>query len=272
MSTAAPVPARQTRRFEGMSDFKLIASQTRFEQLSFWLNPVGAFFTVGFSTIFLIILGSSSGHSNVSFLHIRLIQYYVAGFIAYGVMSSCYNILAITMVNRREFGLLKRLRLSPAPTWILMAAIFISTMIISVLQIVIMLVVGRFGYSVHGPADLAPFLIALIVGMLSFTAMGMAMSTLIPNADAAGPATSVVFFILLALSGLWFPISNGSGLAKVTSYFPVRPLIEAVDASFNHIPGTGAWAWHDILVVAIWGVAGVIIALRRWQWAPRRMS
>ena len=270
MSTTAPV--RQTRRFEGMNDLKLIARQTRFEQLSFWLNPVGAFFTVGFSTIFLIILGSSAGHSTVNFLGIRLISYYVAGFVAYGVMSSCFNILAITMVNRREMGLLKRLRLSPAPTWILMAAVFISTMMISVLQIVILLVLGRFGYSVHGPASLAPFLVALVVGMLSFTGLGLAMSTLIPNADAAGPATSVVFFILLALSGLWFPISAGSGLAKVTSYFPVRPLILAIESSFNHIRGAAPWAWHDILVVGLWGVGGVIVALRRWQWAPRRMS
>ena len=58
-------------------------------------------------------------------------QYYVPGFVAYGIMSACYNILAIAMVNRREMGLLKRVRLSPVPTWILMAAIFLSSMIIA---------------------------------------------------------------------------------------------------------------------------------------------
>ena len=52
-------------------------------------------------------------------------------------------------------GLLKRLRLSPLPTWMLLAAIFINSMIIAVIQIVLMLLVGRFGYDVHGPHDIA---------------------------------------------------------------------------------------------------------------------
>ena len=66
-------------------------------------------------------------------------------------MAACFNILAITLVNRREMGLLKRLRLSPLPTWMLLAAIFINSMIVALIQIVLMLLVGRFGYGVHGP-------------------------------------------------------------------------------------------------------------------------
>ena len=42
----------------------------------------------------------------------------------------------------------------------------------------------------------------MIVGMLCFTALGVGISTLVPNADAAGPVVSLVFFILVALSGL----------------------------------------------------------------------
>ena len=116
-------------------------------------------------------------------------------------MSACFNILAISLVNRREMGLLKRLRLSPLPTWMLLAAIFINSMIIAVIQIVLMLLVGRFGYDVHGPHDIPAFLLVVVVGMLSFTALGVGISTLVPNADAAGPVVSLVFFILVALSG-----------------------------------------------------------------------
>ena len=51
-------------------------------------------------------------------------------------MSACFSILAVSLVNRREMGLLKRLRLSPLPTWMLLAAIFINSMIIALIQIV----------------------------------------------------------------------------------------------------------------------------------------
>jgi ABC-2 type transport system permease protein len=257
--------------FEGFSEVKLVARQVRYEQLSFWLNPVGAVFTVGFSVVFLILLGASAGNSHISFLHnIRLVQYYVPGFAAYGVMAACFNILAITLVNRREMGLLKRLRLSPLPTWALITAIVLSSMIISTVEVVILLAVGRVGFSVHFPDNVGAFVVAIVVGMLCFSALGVAMSTLVPNQDAAGPIVSIIFFVLLFLSGLWFPLKPGSGLAKFSSYFPVRHLISAVFAPFDTQKGVSPWAWHDLLVVAIWGVGGAIVAVRRWKWSPRR--
>ena len=54
--------------FRGVSDLPLVARQVRFEQLSFWLNPIGAVLTIGFSVVFLVIFLSTSGHSTVGYL------------------------------------------------------------------------------------------------------------------------------------------------------------------------------------------------------------
>jgi ABC-2 type transport system permease protein len=257
--------------FQGVRDLRLVTRQVHYEQLSFWLNPIGAAFTVGFSVIFLILLGASAGNSRISFLgNIRLVQYYVPGFAAYGVMAACFNILAIQLVNRREMGLLKRLRLSPLPTWALLSAVVVSSMIVAAVEVVILLIVGRLGFSVHLPDSAGAFVVAIVVGMLSFSALGVAMSTLVPNQDAAGPVVSIIFFVLLFLSGLWFPLKPGSGLAQFSSYFPVHHFINAVFAPFDTRPGASPWAWHDLLIVGIWGVVGAFVAVRRWQWAPRR--
>lgn len=253
------------------SDVGLVVRQVRFEQLAFWLNRVGAIFTIGFSVLFLVMLGATAGTSRASDLGgIKLVQYYVPGFVAYGVMAACFNMLAISLVVRRETGLLKRLRLSPLPAWSLLAAIFISTAIVALVQVVALVLIGRFGYDVHFPQSVAAFVVALVVGVLSFTAMGVAMSTLIPNQDAAGPLTSAVFFVLLFLSGLWFPLNANSGLAKFSTYFPVRHFLLAVFAPFDEVKGESPWAWHDLLVVAIWGVGAAFVALRRFRWEPRR--
>ena len=258
--------------WRGASDLKLVARQVRYEQLSFWLNPVGAMFTIGFSLVFLVLLGASAGNSRISYLgNIRLIQYYVPGFVAYGIMAACFNILAITTVNRRELGLLKRVRLSPLPAWVLVTAIVVSSMIVAIIQVALLLVVGRVAFGVHGPADVPAFVLAAVVGMVSFSALGIAMSTLIPNQDAAGPIVSIVFFVLLFLSGLWFPLKPGSGLAQFSNYFPVHHLITAILVPFNRPRGASPWAWHDLLVVALWGVLGAVVAARRWQWSPRRL-
>jgi ABC-2 type transport system permease protein len=261
-----------TGSFQGLSDVRLVGRQVWYEQLSFWLNPLGAFFTLGFSTIFLVLLGSIAGNSKTmsGYGAVKLTQYYLASFGAYAIMAACFTVLAQTLVNRRETGLLKRLRLSPVPTWSLLSAIFLSTFVVALLQVGILLGVGTLGYGDYLPAHGVAFVLTIVVGMFAFTGLGIGMSTLVPNPDAAGPMISIVFFLLVAFSGLYFPIRPGSTLANISGYFPVRHLFTAMLASFNLPAGANPWAWHDLLVMAIWGLAGVLVALRRWRWAPRR--
>jgi ABC-2 type transport system permease protein len=259
------------RRPRALREVRLITHQVRYEQLAFWLNRVGAIFTVVFSVLFLVMLGASAGNARVKYLgNIKLVQYYVPAFVAYGVMSACFTTLAINLVVRRETGLLKRLRLSPLPSRVLVVAIFVSTAIVSLVQVVLLLLIGRFGYAVHFPSSWLSFAVVLLVGIVSFCAMGVAISTMIPNQETAGPVTSVVFFVLLFLSGLWFPLPANSGLAKFSSYFPVRHFINAVNAPFELQRGVSPWAWHDLLIISLWGAGAVVVALRRFEWAPRR--
>jgi ABC-2 type transport system permease protein len=267
VTTTDDASARQPKSH----DVRLVAHQVKYEQLAFWLNRVGAIFTVGFSVVFLVMLGASDGNDRIASLgNIRLVQYYVPGFIAYGVMAAGFSTLAITLVVRRETGLLKRLRLSPLPTWVLIASIFISTTLVALVQTILLLVIGRYGYHVPFPSSWIALLIAILVGIVSFSAMGVAISSVIPNQETAGPVTSIVFFVLLFLAGLWFPLPAGSGLAKFSNYLPVRHLMIAMDHAFQIPRGASPWAWHDLLVVGLWGVGATLLSLRRFRWAPRR--
>ncbi len=254
-----------------VSDSRLVIRQVRYEQLAFWRNPFGAAFTVMFSVVFLLFLGASGGNSRASAIGgMRLIQYYVPGFVAYGVMAACFNMLAINLVFRREAGLLKRLRLTPLPTWGMLGGIFGSALIVSFVGVVLVLLIGRFAYNVALPHNVAALLLAIVVGVVCFSALGVAVSTLIPNEDAAGPMISIVYFVLLFVSGLWFPLEAGSGLAKIADWFPVRHFLLAVFAPFDRRPGVSAFAWHDLTWVAVWGLAATVVALRRFRWEPRR--
>ncbi len=267
--TATSDPSAPSRRWT--RDLRLVAHQVKFEQLAFWVNRVGAVFTVGFSVVFLVMLGASDGNQRVATLGgARLITYYVPGFIAYGVMAAGFTTLAITIVVRRETGLLKRLRLSPMPTWVLLTSIFVSTAIVAVVQFLLLLVIGRVAYHVAFPSSWLALVVAVLVGVVSFSAMGVAISTLVPNQETAGPVTSIVFFVLLFLAGLYFPLPAGSGLARFSNYLPVRHLILAMDRPFDIPRGVSPWAWHDLLAVALWGAGATLVALRRFRWSPRR--
>lgn len=246
----------------------MVLRETRYQQLLFWRNRFGALFTVVFSSVFLILLSATStGH--VKFLHgISLSQYYTPGFMAYGVMAACFNNLAISTVVRRERGLLKRLRLSPLPGWALVAAVVLSATIVSVVGAVLLLIIGVAGFGVTLSAGaVLPLVIAVVIGSAAFSALGLAVSTFVPNEDAAGPTVSIVFFLLLFLSGLWFPLTPGSALARISGVFPIRRLIlETTQPFVGH--GTSPWDGTDLLVVAIWGVVGTYVAYRRFRWSP----
>jgi ABC-2 type transport system permease protein len=272
-SEAAERAGAESRTFRGIDDLRLVGRQVYYEQLGFWLNPIAAVFTVGFSVVFLVLLSSTAGSSRIKDLNnMRLVVYYVASFSAYGIMSACFSNLSISLVVRREMGLLKRVRLSPLPTWVMLGAIFVNALIISVLQLVVLFAIGKFGYHVGLPHNVVALAVALVAGVICFTALGIGVSTVIPNQEAAGPLVSIVFFILLFLSGLYYPIPKGSLLARVSGIFPVRHMITATDAPYFATAGvrTSSWSWSDIQVLAIWAVVGIFVSLRGWRWAPRR--
>ena len=52
-------------------------------------------------------------------------------------------------------------------------------------------------------------------------------------------------------------------MAKV---FPVRHFVLSMEAGFL---GT-AFNWTDVLVVAVWGIAGMLLAIRFFTWEPRQ--
>ncbi len=270
LGTASP-PSSRRRSIADLrrSDWRIVLTQLRYEQLVFWRNRSGAVFTVGFAVLFLVLLGSTGATSRLSQLGgVAGIQYYVAGFAAYGVMSACFNNLAISLVVRRETGLLKRLRISPLPTPALLAAVIVNLALIALAEDALLLVIGRLFYHLVLPDAWGPLLVAIAAGVLCFSALGVAASTLIPTQQSAGPIIGIVYFVLLFLSGLWFPLQPGSGLAKVSAWFPVRHLILATFAPFDTRPGVSPWAWHDIAVLAVWGVVGLVVALRRFKWEP----
>jgi ABC-2 type transport system permease protein len=77
---------------------------------------------------------------------------------------------------------------------------------------------------------------------------------------------------LYFLSGVFVPSPNlPAWLNDVMSYLPVRPLGVALQAAF--VPATNGGSRFDgaaLLVILVWGVAGMLFAMRRFSWVPRR--
>ncbi|MGI9093216.1 MAG: ABC transporter permease [Mycobacteriales bacterium] len=261
MTTASAPAAQQTGRRK--STGALLVHQVRYEQLSFWRNPQSAFFTFAFPVIFFVILGAVFRTGNV-YDHISGIEYYTPTITALSVIGCCYSQLAISLSLRRQTGILKRLRATPAPAWLIFGGIVIHCIILSLIDTVLIVIMSRV-YGHAFPSNWGAILITLLIAAAAFCAIGVAVASLIKNADAAPAVVQFIFFPLLFISGSYFHIAS-KVINNIAGVFPIKPFNDALIQTFTLGKGIDG---HAILVMAAWGVGGALVAIRRFRWDPR---
>jgi ABC-2 type transport system permease protein len=246
-------------------------SQVNFVNKAFWRNPSRAFFTFAFPLMFLVIFTALLGNSTVHIGHkvIATSTYYVSAMAAFGLITACYSNIAMTMTFQRESGILKRIHGTPLPSAAFLGARVVHALFMGVLLVAITAAFGALFYDVTVPSGvtLLRFLVMLVVGAMCFCALGLAVSGFVPNADAAPAVVNASILPLLFLSGIFVPFGNNTPdwIVWTAKIFPVRHFAAGMQAGFL---GT-TFHWSDVLVVAAWGVGGLLIAMRWFCWEPR---
>ncbi len=258
---------------ESKSFAALALHQARYDALAFVRNGQSIFFTLALPVIFLLLFASVFGSQTVSVAGGTLKQsvYYVPAIMTLGVIAAAFVNLVITVTATREAGIYKRRRATPVPAGAVIAG---RALIAVALAFAIAAALLGIGWPVFGasiPGRTAPALIvALVVGALAFCALGFALASLIANADSAQPSIQAIVLPLYFISGVFIPTETiPVWLTRVASFFPVRHFAQALLTAYNpHTSGAG-FAWQDLAIVALWGVAGLIVAVRRFRWLPQ---
>jgi ABC-2 type transport system permease protein len=180
----------------------LFLHEVRTEQLLFWRNREAAFFTFLLPVIFFLVFGSIYGNSTIA--GIRGAAFLEAGMIGYGVASTAFAGLAITMTIRRESGVLKRIRGTPLPPSTYLFAVLTSTFITFLIQATILIVLGRVLFHVPFPTRPFSLLAVLVIGTVAFAALGLGMSGLVRSAEGASAVVNFVYLPLVIISGTFF--------------------------------------------------------------------
>jgi ABC-2 type transport system permease protein len=262
MTTAAAI-ARQPAR---QNTVRLLVHQVKYEQLSFWRNPQSAVFTFVFPVIFVVIMGALFGgiSKNSYFNGLSALQYYVPTIAALSVLGSCYGQLAVALAIRRQNGILKRVRATPLPAWAYFAGLLVHCVLVTVVDVALIVGIGHL-YGVPLPSHWLALVATLVLGAACFCALGVAVASIIANAEAAPAVAQLVLFPLLFLSGTYLPIHSAL-LNRITGWLPVRPFNEALAGPLVLHDGVD---WTHLAVLAAWGVLGAVAAIRRFRWDPR---
>lgn len=271
-----------------MNDVALTARQVRYTNRAFWRNPQAAFFTFAFPLMFLVIFTALLGGGqiqlpNVPRFELDLTTYYVGAMATFGVISACFTNIAIQTSFSRDQGLLKRLRGTPLPAWAYLSARVVHAMAVGALLVVITLIFGLIVYDAPLPTGtpLLQFIVTFLVGSLTFASLALALTSVIPNAEAAPPIVNATILPLLFLSGIFIPLDKDAPawISTVADVFPVKHFADAMRSGYlgNVTAQTPlgtfhpfTFDWTDVLIVAAWGLVGLVLAARFFSWEPRR--
>ncbi|MEU7313480.1 ABC transporter permease [Streptomyces sp. NPDC007083] len=248
-------------------DLTVVLHQIRYEQLSFWRNPQSAFFTFVLPVVVIAVFGMMFDDvaSSPYFGGLSALQYYVTTLAAMSVLGSCYSQLAIVLSTRRQNGVLKRVRATPLPPWMYFVGLLAHCVMVSIVDVLLIVGVGRlYGVPIPDAGAWLPLVTALVLGAASFCALGVAVASLVRNAEAAPAVVQFILFPLVFLSGTYMPIHNQL-VESVTAVLPVRPFNQALLQAVQD----GGFAWRHLLTLLVWGVAGAVVAVRRFRWDPR---
>lgn len=248
--------------------------QVRYTNKAFWRNPASAFFTFAFPLMFLVIfttlLGDGDGNVPGLPFEINIATIYVPAMAAFSVITACYTNIGISVCFQRDAGILKRTRGTPIPAWAYLLGRVLHAVIVAIILVVIVAAFGALLYDAEIPtgADLFRFLVTLMVGAGSFAALGLAVTAICPNADASPPVVNATILPILFLSGVFIPLGAdpAAWIEVVGNVFPVKAFVESMNAAFLGAP----FQWGDVLAVAGWGVAGLLLAAKFFSWEPRK--
>jgi len=246
----------------------------RYELLAFLRNRQSQFFALALPVLLLVIFASvfgGKGHTTqVAGGPISTSVYYVPRIIALGIIAACLGNLVASVTAQRERGVLKRRRATPAPAAAIIAGRVVTAVVVAVAMAAILLGLGWVAYGAHVPGRTAlAFAVTVVVGAASFCCLGYALTSFVRNEDAALPTTQALMLPLYFISGVFVAVAVlPHWLADVGEIFPVRHLADALLVAYNpHTTGLG-FAGQDLLIVAAWGSAGLLIALRKFSWLP----
>jgi ABC-2 type transport system permease protein len=198
-----------------------------------------------------------------------LTDYLVPSLVTYGVANTAFGGLAIILVVRRELGILKRLRATPLPAPMYLAATLCSILIVFALQAASIMGLGRALYDWHLPSEWPSLFAAFLLGALCFAGMGFGAASLIRSAEGASAVVNVVILPMAFLSGGFGPTRDFPAfLQTIADVLPLTYLVDIVQG----VVYEGKPIWDQPVAVAVllaWGIAGTLIAVRFFGWEPR---
>jgi ABC-2 type transport system permease protein len=233
----------------------------------FLREPLGAFGAIGVPVLAFVVMGRMLGGRGVpssatagAFVRVGL-PVFAALLIAISAVLSLVTIISIY----RESGILKRLRATPLRSHTILTAHVLVKLAFTAVTLCALVLAGKRYYPADIDAPLFAFAIALLLSTVSILSIGFLIASIVPTARFAQPIGAIIFYPMVALSGLFFPLA---ALPPVWQYvaraLPLTYVVSLLQGIWIGEP----WSAHlgDIGVLALVFVVCTALSSKVFRW------
>ena len=235
-------------------------------------NPRAVVFTFAFPLLLVVLFTGLNGDARVAAMgsaggKVPFAQFYTPSIGIFGLTAACYSSLILGIAQARDAGLLKRVRGTPLPMPIYLGSWLTGGALTGIASVVLLFAVAVPAFGVHVyPRMLPAAIVTLGLGAACLSALGLAVASLVRNADQAMPVAQLTFLPISFVSGVWYPLDGAPDwVVQIAHVFPLFHIVNAFDACFAPQTAGGGWSPSDLWSIALWGAAGLIVAARRLQ-------
>lgn len=200
-----------------------------------------------------------------------------ASMLAYGILSTSFINLGISVAADRDSGALRRLRGTPATATSYFVGKIALVAVVSLAEAVLLLAVGVAMFGLRLPSGVAGWWTltwVFVLGITSCSLLGIFVSNLASNAVSAAVLTNGPAVGLQFVSGTYVPLmALPTWMLAIGSVFPVKWMAQGfrsvlLPPEMVVFEPAGSWEhWRTFLVLVAWTIGGLIACLRVFRWS-----
>ena len=245
---------------------KMFTGQLRLEIRLFSRSLDDLFWTMLFPIFFIFLYGLIYRDTMWEEFGIKAIDYTMPGILVMALMVTGIMATATGFIEDRQKGIYRRLSLTPLKKYIIIASQITHRYVVMIIQTLLIIIIGVFVFNVSFAGNYLLLWLVVTLGAVCFLSIGFLLVSFIKNARAATPVCMIVFFILLFLGGIFFPLSIMPNFIELfTLVLPSTHLNNAL--RMIAIDGLGiSFMWKELLIIGGWIIATLALSIKFFKW------
>jgi ABC-2 type transport system permease protein len=239
-----------------------LAAQTKTEVALTLRRGESVLLTLGIPVLLLLFLSVADVLPLPTGVH-DAVDFLFPGILALAVLSAALVGPAIATGFEREYGVLKRLGVTPLGRPAVIAAKTVAVLVVELVQVLVLTGLAfALGWRPDG-ALVGTAVLGILLATIAFAGVGLLIGGTLPGLTTLAAANGL-YVLLLLVSGMVFPLDRfPSGVRAAARLLPTAALAEVLQHALRSGVHLSAEPW---IVLVVWAVVMPPVAARFFRW------